>query len=192
MRNTLNIANKEVICKAQEGDMFAFRALVDLYKEQAVRIAYSITGNLADAQDVAQDAFIRVYRNISTFNFNSQFSTWIYRIVVNLCRDFLRKKSRLGLVLNDNNQAWPAEERIKDEKNPDPAKNLLNKELKVKIDNALILLPEKQQIVFSLKYKKDMKIREIAELLGVSKSSVKMHLFRATDKMQKNLSTYVR
>ena len=192
MNDVLQIENKEMILKAQEGDMFAFRALVDLYKEQAVRIAYSITGNLADAQDVAQDAFIRVYRKIGAFNFNSQFSTWIYRIVVNLCRDFLRKKNRSRLVLNDNGQSRPVEERIKDEKTPDPAKKLLIKELKAKIDNALILLPEKQQIVFSLKYKKDMKIREIAELMGISVSTVKMHLFRATDKMQKKLGSYAR
>ena len=192
MNDVLQIENKEMILKAQEGDMFAFRALVDLYKEQAVRIAYSITGNLADAQDVAQDAFIRVYRKIGAFNFNSQFSTWIYRIVVNLCRDFLRKKNRSRLVLNDNGQSRPVEERIKDERTPDPAKKLLIKELKAKIDNALILLPEKQQIVFSLKYKKDMKIREIAELMGISVSTVKMHLFRATDKMQKKLGSYAR
>ncbi len=192
MNDVLQIENKEMILKAQEGDMFAFRALVDLYKEQAVRIAYSITGNLADAQDVAQDAFIRVYRNIGAFNFNSQFSTWIYRIVVNLCRDFLRKKNRSRLVLDDNGQGRPVEERIKDEKTPDPAKKLLIKELKAKIDKALILLPEKQQIVFSLKYKKDMKIREIAELMGISVSTVKMHLFRATDKMQKKLGSYAR
>ncbi len=192
MKNSLEIENKEIIDKAQKGDMFAFRALVDLYKEQAVRIAYSITGNLADAQDIAQDAFIRVYRNIGAFNFNSQFSTWLYRIVVNLCRDFLRKRNRSKLVLDDKDQPQSAEERFKDEKNQDPARNLLTKELKAKIDNAMRLLPEKQQIVFSLKYKKDMKIREIAQVMGVSESTVKMHLFRAMDKMQKKLSPYVR
>lgn len=188
MEKTLKLDEKEIILKAQEGDMFAFRTLIDEHKEQAVRIAYSITGNLADAQDVAQEAFIRVYKNIKKFKFNSKFSTWLYRIIVNLGYDFLKKRNRVGLVLTDNEN----QEQQEDKKSADALAKLLSRELKVKIDEALINLPEKQQIAFSLKYKKDMKIREIAEVMGVSISSVKVHLFRAIDKLQKKLSIYVR
>ena len=192
MTEILRIDNKDIILKAQEGDMFAFRALVDEHKEQAVRIAYSITGNLADAQDVAQEAFIRVYKNINGFKFNSRFSTWFYRIVVNLGYDFLRKRKRSRVVLGSDSKIQFLDEQNKDEKNADPGKILLEKELKAKIEEELTLLPEKQQVAFSLKYKKDMKIREIAELMGVSVSTVKMHLFRGIDKMQKKLGEYVR
>ena len=192
MTDTLKLDNKDTILKAQEGDMFAFRALVDEHKEQAVRIAYSITGNFADAQDVAQDAFIRVYKNINSFKFNSRFSTWFYRIVVNLGHDFLRKKKRSKVVLDNGNKMQPLDEQNEDGKNADPGKMLLNKELKAKIEEELTLLPEKQQVAFSLRYKKDMKMREIAEVMGVSESSVKMHLFRTIDKMQKKLGEYVR
>lgn len=184
MTDILMAENKDTILKAQEGDMFAFRALVDEHKEQAVRIAYSITGNLADAQDVAQEAFIRVYKNINSFRFNSRFSTWLYRIVVNLGHDFLRKRIRSKIILSNDNVAL--EEQTKDEKGVDPAKKLISEELKKKIEETVTFLPEKQRIAFSLKYKKDMKIREIAQVMGISISSVKVHLFRAIDKMQKN------
>ena len=79
IKNIKNVKNNEVIIKAQEGDMFAFHALVDLYRDQAIRIAYSITGNLADAQDVTQDAFIRVYRKIRVFNFKTIYCIWTSR-----------------------------------------------------------------------------------------------------------------
>ncbi|MCG2711798.1 MAG: sigma-70 family RNA polymerase sigma factor [Candidatus Omnitrophica bacterium] len=190
MTGAVTADNKDIILKAQEGDMFAFRVLVDVHKEQAVRIAYAITGNLADAQDVAQEAFIRIYKNINSFRFDSRFSTWLYRIVVNLGHDLLRKRKRLKVVFDNDNDARQVQ--IKDEKGADPGKKLLSVELKAKIEAALTSLPEKQRIVFSLKYKKDMKIREIAQLMGVSVSTVKMHLFRAIDKMQKKLREYVR
>lgn len=190
MTDAQNADDKDTILKAREGDMFAFRALVDEHKEQAVRIAYSITGNLADAQDVAQDAFIKIYKNINSFKFNSKFSTWLYRIVVNLGHDFLRKRIRSKVVFNNDNTALQGQ--IKDAKGVDPGETLLFKELKAKIEEAVTFLPEKQQIVFTLKYKKDMKNREIAEVMGVSVSTVKMHLFRALNKMQKKLSVYMR
>ena len=183
--------HKDLIEKAQKGDMFAFRALVNEYKEQAVRIAYSVTGNLADAQDAAQDVFLRVYKNISTYKFNAEFSTWLYRITVNVCYDFLRKRKSGRLLLEGNTgELKEAESQLKESSNP--AKDLLDKELKRKIEDALRLLPEKQQIVFSLRYKSDMKIREIAGILGISASAVKSHLFRAVSAMQKNLSPYMR
>lgn len=190
MSEKLKVKNRDTILKAQEGDAAAFRALVDEYKEQAVRIAYSITGNIADAQDVAQDAFIRVYKNLFSFKFDSKFSTWIYRIVVNLGYDFLRKKKRSKIVFN--NELAVMQEQAKDGKDIDPGKKLMSEELKLKIDEALKLLPPKQQIAFSLKYRKDMKSREIAELMNISISSVKAHLFRAANKMREKLKEYVR
>ena len=191
MIDFLKADNKDIILKAQEGDMFAFRALVDEYKEQIVRIAYSITGNLADAQDVAQDALIRVHKNIKKFNFDAKFSTWLYRIVVNLGYDFLRKRGRLKDSTGTGSAQF-LDDSHEDRKATDAVKTLLNEELRGKIEEALKCLSRKQQMVFILKYKQDMKIKEIARVMGISESSVKVHLFRAIDKMQKKLSGYVR
>lgn len=175
----------DIIEKAQQGDMFAFRALINEYKEQAVRIAYSICGNMSDAQDIAQEAFISVYKNIRSFKFNSKFSTWMYRIVVNRCNDFLRNKMRAKVVLDERLQ--DKEER--DSKGSSPLGKLLDKELKHRIDAAVSGLAAKQQIAFELKYKNGLSTAEVADLMGISVSAVKVHLNRAVQILRRRLKS---
>jgi len=176
-----------LIKKAQEGDENAFRGIFNAYKERAVRMAYSVTGNLVDAQDIAQDALIRIYKNINTFKEECKFSTWFYRIVVNLCRDFLRKKGRNRIMLNPQEDIEKGGFEFPDKKNPSPQKALINKELGMKIDLAVAGLPQMQQIVFILKYKQQMKISEVSSVLGIAESTVKVHLFRAVGALKKKL-----
>src|SRR3990172_210250 len=81
----------ELVKRCQEGDRDAFRILVERYQARATRLAYRYVGNMDDAQDVTQDAFIRVHRSIKDFRNESQFYTWFYRILVNLALDHLRR-----------------------------------------------------------------------------------------------------
>jgi len=183
LKTELPEIEREKIIRAQKGDMNAFCALVDAYKERTVRIAFSLTGNLADAQDIAQEAFVRVFGKIKNFKFNSKFSTWLYRVTVNVSRDFLRNRKRSRLVFgSQETHAYSVRA-----EGPDPAKRLMDKELGHKIDNAVLALPEKQQVAFILKYKQDMAVGEIAQILDVSVATVKVHLFRAIHALQKKL-----
>src|SRR3989338_7426035 len=82
----------ELIQQARSGDIKSFSALVEIYQERAVHIAYSFLGNFEDARDIAQEAFVKVYESLQSFKAESKFYTWFYRILVNACKDFLRKK----------------------------------------------------------------------------------------------------
>ena len=182
---------KQLILMAQKGDMSAFYTLINKYKEMGVRISFSVTDKLADAQDIAQEAFVRVFKNIKKFKFRSKFSTWFYRILTNLCRDFLRKKKHSRIILARQTDAGDYAPKPVVGDGHNPAKALLNKELGQAIDEAITELSEKQQIVFILKHKKGLKIEQIAEMLGMKSSTVKVHLFRALRKLQKKLHVYL-
>ncbi|MBU4305825.1 MAG: RNA polymerase sigma factor [Candidatus Omnitrophica bacterium] len=185
--------DEELVTKAQDGDADAFRCLVERHKERAVRLCFSVVGNLNDAQDISQEAFIRVYRNIGAFKLKARFSTWFYRILINLCRDWLksRKRSRLVLDRHDAEDKNSVNE-MPDNTSPDAARTLLNKELSKKINEAIIQLSPKQQLVFKLKHKQGVKVEEIALMLDMNSSTVKVHLFRAMQTLQKKLCGYLR
>lgn len=184
--------DKDLIEKMQKGDLIAFRKFVDIYKEQVVRIAYTITGNLADAQDIAQEAFVRIFKNIKGFKYRCKLSTWVYEILINLCRDFLRKKKRLSIEkLQEENVDEQQGKTVFIDNKTDAAKNLLNKELGERIESAVSGLSPRQQLVFILKHKEGLKIEEIAQMANMSISTVKVHLFRAVHTLRKKLNPYL-
>ena len=186
-----------LIEKSRGGDVASFSYLVRLHEERAIHLAYSFLGNMEDARDQAQEAFVKAYEGFERFKANSRFSTWLYRIVVNGCKDFLRKKKvrrHLGVVLQPESD---------DEKNardpfesapstaPDARKVLMNKEIEQEIHAALEKLPFQQKSVFALRYLEGMSLEEIAETLEISVGAVKAHLWQASQKMKANLSGFV-
>ena len=90
---TDNKLTVNLIEEAKKGNLSAFSSLVKSHQEKSVRVAYSVLGNWEDARDVAQEAFVKAHDNLKKFEGKSGFSTWLYRIVVNLCKDQIRKKS---------------------------------------------------------------------------------------------------
>ena len=181
----------ELIQSARSGDIRSFSALVQIYQERAVHIAYSFLGNFEDARDIAQEAFVKAYENLGTFKAESRFYTWFYRILVNACKDFLRKKKvRQHLSFwfhQDNNGDEEAMLNVADhEKNA--LEQLENRELGNEITKALEKLPDQQRYSFSLRYLEGLSIEEIAENMDLSTGAVKAHLWQAGQKMQKFLS----
>jgi len=192
------IKEEEFILRARHGDSRSFSALVEIYQERAVRIAYSFVGNFEDARDMAQEAFVKAYENLGSFKEQSRFYTWFYRILVNACKDFMRKKKvrrHLSFWLNRDG----ADERMEDPvmnvethaKNA--AQELVNKELGAAIIHAMDRLPSQQRTAFSLRYLEGLSLEEVSESMGVSVGAVKATLWQAGQKMQKFLAefTYV-
>lgn len=185
----------QLIERARNGERAAFDSLVDMHKGKAFALAFHFTGNAEDAKDLSQEAFIRAYVNIKSFRGGSNFYTWLYRILVNLCRDFLRKKrTRLKVLVDapeppDEGDEMPVEAV---DSGPGPEDALLNKEIREKADEAINMLSERQKSVFILKYMQGMKLDEIASVINCSESTVKVHLFRATKSLRKFLSPYLR
>ena len=183
-----------LIERARNGERAAFDSLVDAHKGKAFALAFHFTGNVEDAKDLLQEAFVRAYVSIKRFRGGSSFYTWFYRILVNLCRDFLRRKQVRFKILADAPDPKGEEDEVTLEavdKEPSPEDALLNKEMREKVDEAINKLPERQKSAFILRHIQGMKLDEIASVMGCSESTAKVHLFRATRSLQKFLSLYL-
>jgi len=180
---------------AQSGDADAFERLVRSYDQQVLRLAMNLLRNAEDAQDVYQETFLRVFRNLGNFRFDCQFSTWLYRIATNLCLDLLRKRK----VRRTEPAAVETEDGVLDrleavsEARPagDPQRAALNRELRSWIEQALAGLTPRERLVFELRHYQGMRLKEIGEALGSSEEAAKNCLFRATQKMRQALGEFL-
>lgn len=182
-----------LVQRLQEGERSCFDQLVALYQRRGLSIAYHIVGNLEDARDVLQEAFVKVYMHISTFQKKSKFSTWFYRIVVNTGLDMLRKRKKTQPLVVGSFSADDAERALDI---PDsrfaPDKAALSKEFNLILESRIAALPERQRVCFVLKHQNGMSTQEIAQMLEVSAATVKVHVFRALEALRVGLSSYMR
>jgi RNA polymerase sigma-70 factor (ECF subfamily) len=180
---------------AQRGDSEAFEQLVRSYDQTVLRMALNLLHSEEDARDVYQEAFLRVYRNLPRFRFDCSFSTWLYRIVTNLCLDQIRKrkvrKEESAAVSTDNGEMnrfqFVAEERA----DVDPQRQLMSAEVNARVRDVLDRLTPRERLVFEMRHFQGMRLRSIGEALGVSEEAAKNCLFRATQKMRVALGDLV-
>jgi RNA polymerase sigma-70 factor, ECF subfamily len=184
-----------LIRAAQEGDQDAFGQLVRAYDKSVLRLATNLLRSPEDAQDVYQEAFLRVYRNLNSFRFDCSFHTWLYRIVTNLCLDQMRKRK----VRKEESAQFDAAEgpvdRLDTLQEPgvggDPQRQLFSGQLRQRIKKALSELTARERMVFELRHYQGLKLRNIGEVLGTSEEAAKNCLFRATQKMRVALGDFV-
>lgn len=188
-----------LVRRAQDGDRDAVEALVRRYQKMVFTTAYQFCGfQMEDAQEAAQEAFLKVFQRIRQFEGRSSFSTWLYRIVVNTCLYEGRKKRRWQRIL----MPWRFSEADKDdpaapENRPDPSPErdpvsiLTRREFGKDVAKALEGLSDKQRVVFQLKAFQELSIPEIAEVTGLAEGTVKSHLFRATQALRRRLGQWV-
>lgn len=177
---------RKLIKKAQAGDSEAFHELVKIHDERVMILAYQLTHNEQDAEDLYQEAFIKAYKNIGSFRFESQFYTWLYRITVNTAYNFKRKLSRLNLVEPDEERASGHLDWIADCNDKESSRG----EIMGAVKSAMTVLPQKQRTVFILKHLENLKIKDIASILNISEGTVKRYLFRAMEKLRVELKEY--
>lgn len=183
---------KALIKEAQRGNILAFERLVKRYDRQVMQVAYNMLNHVQDAEDVYQEIFVRVFKNLRRFKFRSAFSTWLYRVVVNTCINHQRKRRKrpqhsLNEAHENSRETWLATLKG-NELSPEDA--ILNQELSQEITAAVQQLSEKQKAVFVLRHYHGKKLKDIAEILNCTEGTVKNYLFRATQKMQKRLQQY--
>ena len=168
--------------RLQRGDQDAFRELVESYKRKFYGLAYQYTRNHADAEDVSQAAFIKVFRSIGTFRKGSSLNAWLYRVVVNTAIDHIRKRPFYPEGL-----ARPEE--VEATSGPlDPARTAEAVLLRKKLDAALERISERERTAFLLRFDHGLNLQEIADVLDVSVGSVKSYLFRSGRKLRRELS----
>lgn len=167
--------DREDIAACQRGEREAFDRLVERYQRDVYRLCYRYVNNHHDANDMAQEVFLRAYRAIARFRGESSFSTWLYRIAVNTCLNF--RASRRA----------PAEELP--ESLPDPgapvSESLEKQEQSRRVREAVARLPEKQRATVILKIYHDLTHEEVARVLGSSVGTVKANLFHALSNLRK-------
>jgi RNA polymerase sigma-70 factor (ECF subfamily) len=148
-----------------------------------------------DAQDVYQEAFLRVYRNLHTFRFDCSFHTWLYRIVTNLCLDQLRKRKvrkEESTVLATGEGELDRLELVQEQRaHGDPQRNLMSGELRGRIRDILNELTPRERMVFEMRHYQGMRLRAIGDVLGTTEEAAKNCLFRATQKMRAALGDYL-
>lgn len=184
-----------LIRAAQRGDQDAFEQLVRAYDQSVLRLAMNLLRSPEDARDVYQEAFLRVYKNLESFRFDCSFHTWLYRIVTNICLDQLRKrkvrKEESAVVETPDGPLDRMDAFEEDAADSDPERSLWNRQLKNKIENALLDLTPRERMVFELRHYQGLRLRNIGEMLGTTEEAAKNCLFRATQKMRSVLGDFV-
>ena len=183
-----------LIEEIKNGHRASFDNLVSLYRQRGLSIAYNMVGNLEDAKDVLQEAFIKVYLNIKKFREKARFSTWFYRIVVNCSLDFLRRRKKINRTFVSPLQDEDGQDiclEVPDTSN-EPARVAMAKELNQALENCIAELSEKQSLCFILRHQNGLSVEEISNILAMSPATVKVHLFRAVNNLRKSAGLYTR
>jgi len=176
---------RDLIERLQAGDERAFEELVTEYRERVYRVAWRILRDDEDAEDAAQEAFIKVFRSIERFERRSSLYTWIYRITVNIALNKLKRDKFRRMV--------PLGDMIRKDTRPgtDPGRVAESSEIGRRIGEAVTSLPEKQRAVFTLKFYEGLSHKEIAEIVGCSEGTSKANYFHAIRKLRRLLGDLV-
>ena len=179
----------ELVRQALDGDQGAFSRLRDKYWGSLNAMLFKMVRNRLDAEDLTQEAFIKAFASLKSFNFQYAFSTWLYKIASNNCIDYLRKR-RLQTVSYDEpvqTNKGEMEMQLPDTSSPLPDAPLTAKERTKILKQAIDNLPEKYRVVIELRHNQEMEYQDIAEELGLPLGTVKAHLFRARARLLKAL-----
>jgi RNA polymerase sigma-70 factor (ECF subfamily) len=182
---------RKLVEDARRGDAQAFRALVERYQRRAYTVALGIVHDADEARDICQEAFLKVFRNLAGFEGEAQFFTWLYRIVMNLCIDHLRKRRGEKLEFDETHahedagdDAGIAPRRL----GFDPARALADKELRAQLDRALAQLSPAHRAVLIMREVDGLSYKEMADIMECSIGTIMSRLFHARKKMQAMLT----
>ncbi len=167
--------------KNEETRNYGFNLLVREYQERVYWHVRKMVIDHDDADDLVQEIFVKVWRNLKSFREDSKLYTWIYRIATNECLTFLKKKKRkLFIPLNDVQSELSG--KLEDDE------NISGDEVQLKLQKALLKLPDKQRMVFNMKYFDNMKFKDIAEITGTSEGALKANYHHAVKKIEEFIS----
>lgn len=185
--------DRHLVERAQNGDKEAFRQLVIAYQERIFTVVRGMVRNQEDAQDIAQDVFIKAYGSLPSFQGQSSFYTWLYRIAVNMTIDHRRKRGRRQESSFDEKFDQDAAEGadIPESQSLSPQRAILDKELGVKIRLAMESLPEDQRTAIVLRELEGLSYKEIADMMECSQGTVMSRLFYGRKKLQEILKDFL-
>ena len=175
---------RELITKFKQGDRSAFRQLVERYQDPIINLSYRFLRNKEEAEEAAQEVFLKVYLSAKAYRHDDKFSNWLFKIAANLCLNKLRDKRRLPSSQLEEDLPAPVElqpDKILEQDN-------LNKSVRAAIDS----LPEQQRSVILLNQSGEFSYQEMAKILDCSVSAIESRLFRAKENLRRLLAPIIK
>lgn len=169
------LSDNQLIQNTLEGDSVAFRSLVIRYQDKMYSVCLSILKNRAEAQEAAQDTFIKMHRALKDYKADAKFSSWLYKIAYRTSLDYIRKRKNTSDLDHVNQSELKASE--------NRAESFENRELSKLLDQLIQELPDDEAGLIKMFYLEEMSIKELEEITGLSKSNVKVKLFRARKRL---------
>ena len=184
-----------LMLRVKQGDTVAFAELVEKYKRPVMNLVYRMIHDLTEAEDIAQNVFVQVYKSADRYRVASKFSTWLFTIARNLCLNEIRRRSRHPTDSMDATPANPevrSAQQYEDKRNPLASESILHSELAQKIEDAIAELPENQRLALLLCKQDELSYEEIAEILNCSLSATKSLIHRGRETLKEKLKPYLR
>ncbi|ATF10796.1 RNA polymerase sigma factor SigW [Brevibacillus sp. HB1.2] len=184
----MDFVEKRLTQRAKRGDREAFAELIEIYKDKIFQLAYRMVGNRQDAEDIAQETFLRVYANLHSYDDSYKFSTWIYRIATNLCIDRGRKK-RPDFSLDEETEPgqgldWYS--RLSSNERT-PEDKVVTQELQETVQDALSHLQPKYRSIMILRYIEDLSLQEISDIVKLPITTIKTRIHRGREALRSKL-----
>jgi len=186
-------SDADIIEAVLRGETDRYAELVTRYQPAAWKLAYSFIGNVEDAKDVSQNGFVKAYQHLRDFRGRAKFSTWLYRIIVNECKDFFKRQARRPAAASLVAESYDDESVVFELADPGgtPREVLVDRELAVQLTQAIQTLPHQQQTAFILHHLHGIALEDVAQMMDCRAGTVKAHLFRACEQLRARLSPYL-
>lgn len=180
----------ELVERARHGDRNAFRAIVDEHRRRVFNLAYDLTGTVEDAEDLSQEAFLKLYRSLGAFRGDCSVATWLRTITMNLWIERGRaRNAKLHRALSPlDDETADSRLSLSETSGEYPERSTERSLIRGQIDTAMAKLSPRERSVLVLRFFNDLKLSEISETLAISEGAVKSHLFKAMKKMRKRLA----
>ncbi len=179
-----HLLDEDLARLAQRGDQDAFAELVKRYEKQIFSMAYRLIGDYDEAADLAQEAFLRIYRMLGRYDPEKKFFSWMYRVAQNTCINAMAKRPANVIPVEETAAYFSDDDKAE---TGEPEQNYLNSEIRRNIDRAIAELPDNYRDIVYLRYIEDMSYQQIAEELGLPLSTVETRLFRGKKQLQQRL-----
>jgi RNA polymerase sigma-70 factor (ECF subfamily) len=182
-------SDRDLIDRTLDGDGNAYGVLVDRYQRKIYRVALAIIREETEADTITQDSFVQAFTNLAKFEGRSGFETWLTRIAINRSRDMLRRRRFVSLFTLHSGDDGDTETMLEPvDERPDAERQLMSAQLRTAITRAERQLSAQQKVIFRLRHYENLSLEEIAEHLGLRSGTVRAHLFRAIQKVRRELA----
>jgi len=187
-------SDSDAIHAVLRGEVERYAELVQRHQAATLRLAFSLVGNYEDAKEVSQNGFVKAYRHLRRFRGRAKFSTWLYRIVANECKDFCRRRSRKPQAIPfaaDPDDDGPVGLFEVADPAANPREELDSREFHRRLSDAMAELSMKQRTAFVLHHLHGLPVEEAAAIMGCRVGTIKSHLFRAAEQLRARLQPFV-